>query len=353
MSATVDQSMDQPAISRLRAEGVGAAAMCWIRLPAFFTLLALVAFASHQIIGFSIRNVEIGEVGAFNRAMSGDVDAEILISGSSRALVQYDPAILGDALKMRAFNLGRNASHTDFQAAVLEAYLARNEPPALVVQNLDSHSFEPTVEIYEPGQYVPHLGIEPLYRGLQKIDSDVWRWKYLPLYGYAVEDLKLIWLRSFFAHFLDSSQPNLGYSPNDLQWTGEFDAFKLANPAGVPRRIEPDGVSALVKIIQLCHAANARLVFVYSPEYAEAQSFTSNRAALFHKFHSIAAANGIRFLDFSSSDICRDRANFYNSQHLNRNGAEKFSRELGAKLLQIAPDLGLPNRESARWQFGL
>ena len=73
-------------------------------------------------------------------------------------------------------------------------------------------------------------------------------------------------------------------------------------------------------------------MLVYSPEYLDAQELTRNRAELFTLFRHLAAENGVELWDFSAADLCRRQELFYNSQHLNADGAQTFSGVLALQL---------------------
>src|SRR5436190_984223 len=64
----------------------------------------------------------------------------------------------------------------------------------VVIHNLDSFSFVTTREVYDPGQYVPYLGDPEIYEALKQIDPNIWKSKYIPLYGYAVNDMRFTWM---------------------------------------------------------------------------------------------------------------------------------------------------------------
>jgi hypothetical protein len=94
----------------------------------------------------------------------------------------------------------------------------------------------------------------------------------------------------------------------------------------------------------LCETNEIPLVFVYSPEYIEAQELTKNRELILAKVAAIAHAHGFELWDFSNSAMCRDKANFYNSQHLNSQGADLFSSELSQRLLHYLKTRNFPGQ---------
>jgi hypothetical protein len=304
------------------------------RIAAFFLLCAVVAFGLDAAIDAGLRRIKTSDKGAFNAAMSGKVNAQIVINGSSRALVHYDPVLIQQQTGRSAYNLGRNGSHIDMQVAVLEAYLRRNDKPELVIQNLDPHTFIPTDEVYDPAQYMPYLHDESLYGALLKIHPQAWRWKYLPIYGYVVEDMRFTWLRGFAAWFgIHPREDHFrGYNPRDTQWTGDFERFKEQHRDGFKIQIDPKGVEQVEALIRLCHSRGIPLVLCYSPEYLEMQRLTSNRQELMGMFRQVAEKGHATFMDFSESEVCAKREHFYNSQHLNRQGSRLFSLELAKRL---------------------
>jgi hypothetical protein len=59
---------------------------------------------------------------------------------------------------------------------------------------------------------------------------------------------------------------------------------------------------------------------------------TRNRTEIFARFESLARQYGAQIVDFSESPISADQKYFYNSQHLNADGATAFSRALAQRL---------------------
>ena len=134
------------------------------RLVLFFILLTSLAFGVDYTIKAGIRSVKTSGLGSLNEIMDGRVNARILVSGSSRAQVQYDPGMIQRATGLTAYNIGRTGSHSDMQLALLKAYLRHNAKPDLLIHNLDMHTFIPTSELYDPAQYLPFSMIQTSMR---------------------------------------------------------------------------------------------------------------------------------------------------------------------------------------------
>lgn len=307
-----------------------------LRVGAFFVFLALIIFCVHYLIQFGMRSIKTGEFGVTNQIVTGSINAEIVISGSSRALNHYDPRIIQEITGFSSFNIGRNGSQTDMQVAILKTYLQHNKVPKLVIHNLDSFSFVITREIYDPAQYLPYLNEKPIYAAVAKITPHAWKWRRLPLYGYAVEDMRFTWLLGLrqLMGLHPKDDQFLGYQPRYTAWSGDFEEFRRSNPSGVRFEIEADGVRDLEEIAIVCRRHHIPLLLVYSPVYFEMREIEANRNEITAKFQEVANSYSVPIWDYSESPICRDRAHFYNSQHLNAGGAALFSRDLAERLSQ-------------------
>lgn len=284
-----------------------------------------------------LRRITSGHFGVFNQIVDGRIEAELLITGSSRALSHYEPRIIQRETGYQTFNIGVNGSQTDMQLAVLKTYLRHNRQPSLIVHNLDSFAFQTTHGgVSAPGYYLPYLNEEPIYAALARINAETWKSKDLPLYGYAVEDMNYTWLVGLGALF--GWQPretrHAGFEPRATRWTGDFESFRRNNPDGVTFPIEPEGLLVFEEFVRVCRDRGIPVLLVYSPVYYEMQALEKNRDQVFARLHEVAERQGALLWDFSLSPVSFDRANFANSQHLNADGAARFSEDLAAALVQ-------------------
>jgi hypothetical protein len=333
----VDASHAAPSTVVARNRAAVTPARAAHRLFMFVVLLLLLACGIHMVITTGLRRIKTSAFGASNQIMEGRVNAQVVITGSSRALLQYDPRIIQSITGRSAFNLGRNGSQTDMQVAFFKAYLAHNRKPEIVIHNLDAFSFVTTRTIFDPAQYMPYLYDRDLYEASRKINPQTWRSRYVPLYGYVVEDMNLTWTKGVAGFFGWSPRQDyfLGFNPRHVQWTGDFENFEKSHPRGVTFDIEPAGVRDLEDLIMTCKENGIQLIFVYSPEYDRMQAMTRNREQIFAQFHQLADRYDIPLWDYSNWSHSEDKSLFYNSQHLNAEGAEIFSADVAHRLQQL------------------
>jgi len=297
-----------------------------------FVLVSLgIALGLQELLVFGLNRCNTSTRGVWNKIIRGDVNAQILVCGSSRALVHYDPRIINRELGKSAFNIGQDGTFPDLQLSCLKTYLAHNRAPLYVVLDVNRTCFCTTKHPYAPEQYIPYLDEPDLYRHLVSLDTRFARERKFPLLG-------IIENRLFLTAFGGLVRPHAkedhfdGFEPKDKAWTSEFAKFKASQPTGEVLEIENEGVRAFRNLIECCLQCKAEVVLVYSPEYWEAQSLTRNRRDILAKVQEIAAEYGIEFWDFSEDPICLDKSLFYNSQHMNRHGAGLFSKKLSERL---------------------
>src|SRR5215471_1678140 len=322
------------------------------RLALFAGLVFLLAVLLNALIDSGLRRINTSSFGVSNRIVDGKINADIVISGSSRALTHYDPRLIQERTGLTAFNIGLNGSQTDMQLARFKTYLRHNKKPLLLLHNLDVFSFQTSHGgVFDPGQYIPYLSEPGLYAELVHIDPDFSKARLLPLYGYAVQDLRLNWILGVMGFFGWNPREDhfLGFKPRYSAWTEEFEQFKTINPDGVRFDIEPAGLKKMEELLRLCREQGIMVLLVYSPEYQEMQTLTRNRAQVFEYFDKLHDQFDVPVWDYSGSPISARQENFYNSQHLNADGAAAFSREVGVRIAsdRAAGKLALQSGDSS------
>jgi hypothetical protein len=316
----------------------GATRVYLVRLAAFLSFLLAFICSLHWAIDKGLRSMNSSIYGLTNHLIDSKINAQIVITGSSRAASHYDPRIVASKTGLSACNLGRNGSQTDMQLAVLKTYLKHNCVPKFVIHNLDIFSFQTTREVYNPAQYVPYLAEEELYYPLKRINPAIWKSRYVPLYGYAVEDMSFAWVQGLKAllPWPEREASHEGFDPRSVTWSDEFQRFKAENPKGIQWPLEPEGVRLLSDLAETCRNKHIQLIMVYSPEYVGIQNLTLNREQIFSHFRAIATRYQLPFWDYSNWKHAGDTVYFANSEHLNARGAHLFSEELGAALKKHA-----------------
>src|SRR5262245_51921409 len=73
------------------------------RIMLFLAMLLAVFMVTDQLISAGLRRVTTSYFGVYNRIVDGTINADIVISGSSRAMNNFDPRIIQQATGLTTF----------------------------------------------------------------------------------------------------------------------------------------------------------------------------------------------------------------------------------------------------------
>jgi hypothetical protein len=150
---------------------------------------------------------------------------------------------------------------------------------------------------------------------------------YIPLYRYSNENRSLIAaFKSFINYSYIPSRTN-GYRGLKMDWNNDL-AKARAKTNYIEIKIDTLIVKSFEKFINECISQKINLTLTYTPEYIEGQQFVENRKEIIDKYQYFANKYNLQFLDYSANEICMQRDLFYNASHLNKKGAEIFTKKL-------------------------
>lgn len=273
----------------------------------------------------------------WNDVYNGRTNANLLIMGSSRSWVHISPFILDDVLKVNSYNLGMDGWSFSMQSARFKVFLKHNRKPDYVIQSLDMGTLDKREDLYQYQQFLPYLSDPIIWSATQKYKGKFTLTQYyFPLFKYNGNwNLVIIGLLNYFGAKADEPLKYKGQQGQDSEWDNSFDKYKKDNPNGVKEKIDGETKVEFENYLNYCKENGIKVALVYTPEYYEAQQLTINREEVMEIYRSYAAKFDIPFLDYSNHPISFNKSYFYNSQHMNKNGAEIFSKILAQDLLNI------------------
>lgn len=272
------------------------------------------------------------EYPTWNAILDGKLDADVLIYGSSRAWVHIDPSIVEDSLGLSTFNLGIDGHTFDMQYLRHLLALKNNPKPKLIIHSLDIGTLQRS-NLYNPDQFLPYmLWDEAFYDKLSKYE------------GYSYFDYKIPLIRYYGKYDAiktaikmrlsrtDDAGRVRGYQARDQSWNADFENAKMAMEGY--KAISDSLTERLFdSYLSECKADGICVILVYSPYYIEGQEFIENQSEVIDMYKRFARKYDLLFLDFTKDEICFDKKYFYNASHMNRSGAELFTRKLCSQIL--------------------
>lgn len=301
----------------------------------FFIPLLILLIPLDYVLSYylSQSNEYPGEIEVWNDIYQSKATCDVAVYGSSRAWAHINPEILKDSLHSEVYNFGMDGHNFWLQYLRHLEFLKHHPQPKTIILSVDVFTLQKRTELYQQSQFLPYMlwnanirKYTSSYVGFKKSDY------YIPLLRYSgkTTSLKTI-LKNAFTKQSEEKYRKRGFLGLDRAWNFDFEKAKAAN---VTYQIKMDSATLVLfeNFIQECRNTKTELIFVYTPEYIEGQKLFVNRSELMSYYKSISEKYAIPFYDYSGDSLCLDKKYFYNASHLNKQGAEIFSRKLASDL---------------------
>lgn len=295
-------------------------------IPLFFSAILFDVFISLNLK--KSKSFAHGEYTVWNDILESKVNSDIIINGSSRAYVQINPSIIADSLQTTCYNFGLNGHNFWLENFRFNTFIDKNKKPKIVIQSLDVFTLSKTPDLFNSQQFLPYMLFNhKIYMATRSYNGfKVWDF-ILPAYRYI--GLKKIYETAFnmFLNRPNKTKRIKGYEGQNKKWNNDFDKAKKTMPF-VDMPFDDETISLFDQYLYKCKTNNIKLIFVYSPEYIEGQKFAKNRPQIFDLYNSFSKKYNILFYDYSNDSISYQKKYFYNTLHLNKEGATLFTKKL-------------------------
>ncbi|NVJ47336.1 MAG: hypothetical protein HWE07_09420 [Cytophagia bacterium] len=263
------------------------------------------------------------EITKWDEVIQGGIDAELLIVGSSRALVHFDCEYIQKVTGKTCYNLGFDGTTFPLQKLMLELYLSQNKAPKEIIWSIDYHMFSRAPDYYGFEQLIPYQS-NPFIRIMLSMHETPGYQLEIPIFRYSYNPkMKVIGLYSFFGKYESESVLKNGFRKQNKFWDGSFEEFKSNRKEVVFLNFEKKLFEEFLRLNQEL-LNNGSISWVISPYFFEYNAMIKNRSHLLKKFDSSANHLQIPLIDFSQHEISYEKYNFYNSSHLSKKGVESF-----------------------------
>lgn len=279
-------------------------------------IFAVLLFGADRLVGYGLKwlynNQKDEEYFYASEAMERQ-KCDLVILGSSRARNHYNPEILSDCLGMSCFNAGRSGHFLMYQSAQLHVMLSRYTPKWIIL-DVVPYDFTGGKNYDRLSVLLPYKSHKETHRFL-KMRSEFEMWKCMSeIYPYNSMFLKLIPnLKNTGAFNENGFQPLHGYYKGEKQ-IYDNDSIKT----------DDDKVEEFRRIIKLCKDKDIKLTVVTSPFYADYKKQTSTTLLV----KEICNEEGIEYFNFLNDKDFEDIKLYHTVDHLNSDGADKFTNRL-------------------------
>ncbi|MCC6684771.1 MAG: hypothetical protein IT247_06850 [Bacteroidia bacterium] len=301
----------------------------------FILLLGFSLCGIQYYVEWGVRCNTYGESGKINLLMSHQIDPELMIFGSSVALVQLDDSLITAQTGMTTVNMG--LSGVSFQqyrglAKEFASYTTKckyvvfvNTPFELITRNL----------LYEAFNFYAHLGNSTMYKSLAEIDPVlVNKMKYIPCYPLTVYG------SHFYRLSREGHKERKGIKPHAPKPDGflpvnifQFNDESLRNVQNHSLNIPVSDtmVNYFKEIISLYNAKGIKVILLSPPVEKGMNDRISNGEQLAATWQQLAGTKNY-FMNYDTDSLGTQRELFYNFTHLNSKGAAVFSKKFASDL---------------------
>lgn len=292
-----------------------------IRTLVFVALATIVMTVLDLCLTTQLRQRHVGPYSCWTDIFHSRINADIVVLGNSRAWAHFSPAILDSTLHTHCYNLGHDGSAFNRQYTRYLLYREHNPKPRIILQNIDLATLD-FASGYDQYQYFPYFN-----------DADVRRWilpyehfsladKFLPFYRYANYGLQNL--------YKDVSPSVQGYCGRDYVW--DVDTLTLDIDVKSPFDTDPRTMSLFDKFLADATAEGIQVILVHSPIHSYLTRRQGDLDKMWNTYQQYADKYNLTILDYTNDTLCDNTKYFYNIMHLNRKGAEIFSRHLAEDL---------------------
>jgi hypothetical protein len=305
----------------------------------FLALMIVLSFLVNRLLIFGLHKSDNYEFKKFIDIKENKNYFSLLVLGSSKARNHYNNFILDSSLNVKSFCIGSIASFLDVNKMMLEYYLKYNKPPKYLLLDLSIYSVQALDKLPFIAQYMGTLDEDIIYDFLLKKDKSFWLYKNIPLSGLLINRYALRESLYSFRFLFSGSKSNetTGYIPLDGDFFGKryakYQEYVSKGPETVS--IDNDKIKNLYDIINICRENNIKIVLVFSPIYNGFLNNIENREFIISTFKKASIENNVMFMDYSQNSMGSQQKYFFDLDHLNRKGADEFSKLLAKDLKNI------------------
>lgn len=286
-----------------------------------------------MIVTRIIRNSKTRIITVWEDIFKSNINADIIILGSSRADCGYNPVVLEKELGKKSYNLAMYGKTVDMDIMRYNTYKEyTHHKPTIIIWDVFHNTFSYSGRWMDE-QFTPYIFYNDVWNSIcNKRHMYCYSDKYIPLLRY--------WKRTgIFKYALhnsfDTSVYN-GYCAQSYLW----DANTLKNIKEIKdNSIECSYNDTLIReFVYKINEMNSncdKVFLVYSPLFHEGHSKIKDLDKLVSFYSHLAKKHNCVFLNYLEHPICKDSTLFHNAEHLNDIGANSFSAILAHDLDSI------------------
>lgn len=300
----------------------------------------MVAFALEYLSDRGLSHLKNSVYNDWKNILNGNLNSEVLIMGSSRGFVSYDSPTLSKELKLSTHNLSFDAGSYMLQQDKLDIYLKNNKTPKIIIQNVDFAHFGKNNAIPSENQFLPFINNEDVNAMLLKYDNKFEALHYFPLlkYNLNLNYLRLGIVSNFYQKPIENRSTYNGFCPKKMPFKVDTHNLKRLDDLAKKKSDITAELQEILKFYKSKVDSKTQIIFVWAPEHKlrSQAKYKGINAPIIQELVKIDEQNeNIHFINLSNHELLNSNEYFYDTFHLNKNGAKIFSTILSNKINKI------------------
>jgi hypothetical protein len=298
-----------------------------------FLILSITITLAEVLFGLILPKLVLGSgdtyINRWHDFFTKKSGADLVCLGSSRIHRHCDPSIISKETHLKTEIVANAGAQFYFFEKLYEDFLKTNPKPKLLVVGIDLTGLGNKKFVPDPEYFFPFIKPSNAIAGFDEYNFIKYH-KPLGYFYYKEIYLDLIqnsWLRPHDAGYLPEEKPSVK------------EAFLGVLPKGFTLDLNDETIKHIFQFMSDQQKGGVACIGIISPEYFPVWTYENNRHLAMAKLYKEASQEHVRIINFSDSaySVCFNKNLFFNSQHLNKAGAEIFSHDLADSINKYYP----------------
>ncbi len=272
----------------------------------------------------------------WNDVQQGNVNADVVIYGSSRARKQFNPKVAEDMWQHPTYNLGLDGQTIILQKVMHDQLVANNPKPKLIVFIIDQFSIAQDKQLFNADQMLPYFNRKDMVSAAKYYETFHWADYYLPMVRFAGrrEAIREV-IKAGLGQSQLSDKQYKGFTFN----TGRIIVQGADNVMGNDSiRVDSSLIPMFKEVLDDVKERNIKMVFVVPPLHHEHTNSYIYHDEFMQFLTREALAYNIPILNYHEHPITAVDSLFRDPQHVNIKGAEVFTEIVVKDIQKIYPE---------------
>ncbi len=255
------------------------------------------------------------------RTMINDVNADVLLMGTSRCNRHYVPSIISDSIGMSVYNGGIDASDNIYAHYTLLNLILQRYKPKVICLEVSTNDFtNPQDPFSTVSFFAPYFGNNEQSDSIFHLAGLYWQYKLFHLFRFNAKATSNI--AGLYVTPQDVGKDGYVPSPQPTHLIEGKPAL-----AEVIGNVDNQKILFIQRFIDICKKNQIKLIFMISPAY------TTINKRHYNKLKEVAEKNGTPLLDYHTMGVFLDHPDYFeDSVHLWGKGATEYSKIFASQL---------------------